>query len=94
MGDMNIHITWLTHVRTGPKKKNRDGKRGPRKKYDAVVGKFDAYFEVRRNTIFERARFNRRSQREGESAEQYITELYELIEFCEYGDRVEGGNVA
>ena len=23
MGDMNIHITWLTHVRTGPKKKNR-----------------------------------------------------------------------
>ena len=23
MGDMNIPITWLTHVRTGPKKKNR-----------------------------------------------------------------------
>ena len=22
MGDMNIHITWLTHVRTGPKEKN------------------------------------------------------------------------
>ena len=22
MGDMNIHITWLTHVRTGPKKKS------------------------------------------------------------------------
>ena len=21
VGDMNIHITWLTHVRTGPKKK-------------------------------------------------------------------------
>ena len=21
MGNMNIHITWLTHVRTGPKKK-------------------------------------------------------------------------
>ena len=21
MGDMNIHVTWLTHVRTGPKKK-------------------------------------------------------------------------
>ena len=56
-----------------------------RKKYDAVVAKFDAYFQVRRNIIFERAKFNRRSQREGESAEQYITELYELIEFCEYG---------
>ncbi len=36
--------------------------------------------------IFERARFNRRSQREGESIEQYITELYNLIEFCEYGE--------
>ena len=23
MGDMNIHMTWLTHVRTGPKKKYR-----------------------------------------------------------------------
>ena len=23
MGDINIHITWLTHVRTGPKKKIR-----------------------------------------------------------------------
>ena len=23
MGDMNIHITWLTHVRAGPKQKNR-----------------------------------------------------------------------
>ena len=50
------------------------------------MGKFDKYFKVRRNTIFERARFNRRSQQEGESAEQYITKLYELIEFCEYGE--------
>ena len=25
MGDMNIHITWLTHVRTGPKKKKIAG---------------------------------------------------------------------
>ena len=29
MGDMNIHITWLTHVRTGPKKKkSQPGKAG------------------------------------------------------------------
>ena len=62
------------------------------KKYDAVVGKFDAYFKVRRNIIFERAKFNRWSQREGESAEQYITELYELIEFCEYGGLKEEGS--
>lgn len=57
-----------------------------RKKYTAVIGKFDNYLKVRRNTIFERAKFNRRSQREGESVEQYIADLYELAEFCEYGD--------
>ena len=27
MGDMNIHITWLTHVRTGPPQKNRGTER-------------------------------------------------------------------
>ena len=56
-----------------------------RKKYDAVVGKFDSFFNVRRNVIYERARFNRRDQLEGENAEQYITCLYSLIETCEYG---------
>ena len=56
-----------------------------RKKYDAVVAKFDAFFDVRKNVIYERARFNRRNQLEGESAEQYITCLYSLIETCEYG---------
>ena len=57
-----------------------------RKKYATVVSKFDEFFQVRRNTIYERARFNRRDQREGESAEQYITTLYELVKNCDYGD--------
>ena len=56
-----------------------------RKKYNAVVAKFDSFFNVRRNIIYERARFNRRDQLEGESAEQYITCLYSLVETCEYG---------
>ena len=56
-----------------------------RKKYDSVMAKFDAFFKVRKNIIFERARFNQRSQLDGESAEQYITALYRLINFCEYG---------
>ena len=41
---------------------------------------------MRKNTIFGRARFNQRNQFAGESAEQYITTLYSLIESCEYGD--------
>ena len=57
-----------------------------RKVYDTVVGKFDAFFKVRRNVIFERARFNRRNQLDGEPAEQYIMELYRLAESCDYGD--------
>ena len=41
---------------------------------------------MRKNFIFERARFNRRSQLEGESVEEYLTSLYSLIEACEYGN--------
>ncbi len=56
-----------------------------RNDYATVINKFDGFFKVRRNLIFERAKFNRRDQAEGESAEQYITCLYHLVENCEYG---------
>ena len=56
-----------------------------KKKYDSVIEKFDGFFLVRKNVIFERARFNRRNQQDGESAENYITTLYELAEYCDYG---------
>ena len=59
-----------------------DAERGD---YTVVLEKFDAFFKVRRNLIFERAKFNRRDQAEGESAEQYITCLYHLVENCDYG---------
>ena len=52
--------------------------------YPGVIGKFDAFFEVRRYVIFERARFNRRCQNEDESVEQFITRLYSLAEQCDY----------
>ena len=56
-----------------------------RRDYATIMAKLDGYFQVRKNTIYERARFNRRNQLEGESAEQYITALYGLIGNCEYG---------
>ena len=56
-----------------------------RSSYDRVIQKLDEFFKVRRNKIYERARFNRRDQKKGESAEAYITELYKLVESCEYG---------
>ena len=57
-----------------------------RKKYQKVLEKFDEFFAVRRNVIFERARFNKRTQQQGESAEDYITVLHQLADTCEYGD--------
>ena len=43
-----------------------------RKKYSEVLAKFDGLFKVRKNVIFERARFNRREQEEGETVEHFI----------------------
>ena len=56
-----------------------------RKDYAAIVGKFEAFFPVRRNVIFERAHFNRRNQQHGETSEQYVVALYTLAANCEYG---------
>ena len=55
------------------------------KTYKDVVAKFDEYLDVRKNVIYQRAKFNTRDQQEGETADEYITMLYELIETCEYG---------
>ena len=54
--------------------------------YDTVLGKFDSFFQLKRNVIFERARFNQQCQLPGESVEQYIMELYNLVEYCIYGE--------
>lgn len=55
-----------------------------REKYDSVMSKFDEFFQVRKNFIFEQAKFNRRIQLERESVEQFIAVLYTLVETCDY----------
>ena len=57
-----------------------------RKVYLTVLGKFDGFFQVRKNIIFERAKFNRRCQLAGETADQFIASLYNLAENCNYSD--------
>ena len=57
--------------------------------FDRTIGKFDDYFKVRKNIIYERARFNRRNQQSGETAEHYIVGLYKLAEHCDYSDMTE-----
>ncbi|UYV66922.1 hypothetical protein LAZ67_4003347 [Cordylochernes scorpioides] len=53
--------------------------------YKLVVSKFQDYFIGKRNVIYERAKFNRRSQGEMEPVEEFITNLYVLAETCSYG---------
>ena len=57
-----------------------------RKDYSKVLEKVDGFFKVRKNIIYERARFNRRNQQSGETAEQYIMALYDLAQHCDYGE--------
>ena len=60
-----------------------------KQKYSDVMGAFDTYFSVSRNIIFERARFNSRSQADGESVEQYIVALHSLARNCAFGQLTE-----
>ena len=55
------------------------------KKFDVVKDKFDGYFVKRRNIIYERAKFNRRKQETGKSVDSFITDLYGLVEHCQFG---------
>ena len=56
------------------------------KKYKTVLDKFENHFMKRRNTIFERARFNSRRQEQGEAVDDFIVDLYALAENCKYGN--------
>ena len=75
MGDEADNILWSTNI-------TNDERKG----YNAVLEKFHQFFKVRKNVIFERAKFNRRCQGDTESAEQFITSLYSLAKDCAYGD--------
>ena len=55
------------------------------KKYSVVIGKFNTHFSKRHNVIYDRAKFNSRSQREGESVEDFIYHVNALADHCGYG---------
>ena len=54
------------------------------KKYKMVKERFDGHFVKKRNVIYETARFNQRSQEEGESVDTFITALHGLAEYCNF----------
>ena len=57
-----------------------------RKKYKNVTEALQKYFVPKRNVIFERAKFNQRTQMKGESVDTYETNLYKLAENCIFGE--------
>ena len=57
-----------------------------RKKYTEVTLKLDSFFQVRKNIIYECIQFSQRMQLVDESVERLITNLYQLVEHCEYGN--------
>ena len=57
-----------------------------RKKYDAVKAKFEGHFIIKRNVIFERAKFNLRVQKQNEPVDTFITDLFTLAQHCNYGN--------
>ena len=51
-----------------------------------MLEKLNGFFHVRKNIIFERAKFNLRCQLVGEIANQFIASLYNLADNCNYGN--------
>jgi len=54
--------------------------------YNVVVARFNAYFNVRTNVIYERAVFNRLNQNDSDSVDDFITRLYSQVGKCRYGN--------
>lgn len=59
------------------------------KDYEKVKSMFQDHFTKKRNIIYERVKFNLRSQRENESIEAFVTDLLKLGEHCNYGNLLE-----
>ena len=52
--------------------------------YEEVKTALNGYYEIRRNVLVERAKFNKRIQQPGESVDAFIQNLYRLADDCEY----------
>ena len=75
LGDMADNVLTSTNITSKEQKV-----------YKTVIVKLDAFFKLRNNTIFKGAKFNCRAELPGESAETYITTLYQLVEICDYSE--------
>ena len=56
------------------------------KKYSVAIEKFNCHFRKRRNVIYDRVKFNSRSQLERESVEGFIYHVNGLADKCAYSE--------
>ncbi|GFR61185.1 Pol polyprotein [Elysia marginata] len=54
--------------------------------FDDIMNKFDNYFIVRRNVIYERTNFHERKQKPDETVEEFYRDLRDLAKHCNYQD--------
>ena len=52
--------------------------------YTTVKEKFETYFVVKKNIIYERAKFNSRVQEDNESVSEFIMHLHKLAKHCDF----------
>ena len=57
-----------------------------KKKYKVVRDQYEAYFVKKRNVIYECAKFNLRKQEDGEPVDDFVTSLYSLAQYCNFGE--------
>ncbi|KAM7287698.1 uncharacterized protein ISCGN_031389 [Ixodes scapularis] len=54
------------------------------KNYQVVKERFDSHFDAARNIVYESACFHRRSQKPGETVDQFVTALHTVAEGCDF----------
>ena len=57
--------------------------------YKTLLEGLDQHFCIKKNIAFERLIFRTAKQLKKESVEQYITQLQQLAQYCEYGNEIE-----
>ena len=75
---------------------------GDDEKVSAIMAKFEAHCNPRKNITWERHLFNTRNQQPGETIDQYVTDLRTKAKTCEFGtlsdslirDRIVGGIIS
>ena len=56
------------------------------KSYDSIVEAASKHFNPKPSSIVQRFRFNSRIQKEGESVAEFVAQLRQLSEHCQFGD--------